>query len=82
MQMLLMSAMIKNDEFIAEIIQTRGQGPLLIICYTDQQITDLMSCLTNESSVLGIDRTFKHGEMLCYDWSLIYLSYVTESINY
>ena len=72
-ELLNVIAMLNNDEFVAEIIHTRDQGPLVIICYTDQQITDLGSFLTNEYGVVGIGRTFNLGK--CFVTTLVYKSH-------
>ena len=65
--------MMNNDEFVAEIIHTRAQGPPVIICYTDEQIMDLRSFLTTKSGVEGIDRAFHMGK--CFVTTLVYKSH-------
>ena len=71
-ELLNVLAMINNDKFVAEIIHTRDQGPPVIICYTDERITDLRSFLTNESGVVGIDRAFNMRK--CFVTTLVYKS--------
>ena len=71
-ELLNVLAMINNDKFVAEIIHTRDQGPPVIICHTDERITDLRSFLTNESGVVGIDRTFNMRK--CFVTILVYKS--------
>ena len=84
-ELLNVIAMLNNDEFVAEIIHTPDQGPPVLISYSDQQFTDLKFFLTNESDVVGIDRTFnmvQHEEVLCYYTSIQEPERLQESLQF
>ncbi len=56
--------MMNDHPFIQEIVQIKGKPPMVIL-YTDDQMKDVTKfCLTGNTSILGVDRTFNLGA--CY----------------
>ncbi|CAG2210675.1 unnamed protein product [Mytilus edulis] len=61
---------LKTHPFVQQIIHNKNQVPA-IVCYTDNQITDLRHFLAQKSEhPLGVDRTFNLGSF--YVTSIVY----------
>ena len=65
--------LIGENKFVAEITHSRNNKPPTIICYTEKQLEDIRSFITNHSGVVGIDRTFNLGQ--CFVTLTVYKSH-------
>ena len=60
-EMLQVFSMMNTHPFVQQVIHTKGQVPS-IICYTDDQMTDLKHYLHKaDNPIVGVDRTFNLG---------------------
>ena len=60
-EMLQVLSMMNTHPFVQQVIHTKGQVPS-IICYTDDQMTDLKHYLHKaDNPLVGVDRTFNLG---------------------
>ena len=65
----ILISQLQSNDFIQSIVANNDNKPPNIICYSEEQMLDLKSCMQN-GSIIGIDRTFNLGA--CYVTCMVY----------